>query len=1453
MNKLFTKLAKIFLGLSMAAGVGVAVGAGRKDASPAHAATDASTYELVNSTSSLEAGKSYIITNGTSGTVKAIATTTNANNRKTAEVTVSNSKITRGSSIMSFTLGGSSGAWTFKCENYATSGDLYLASAASGSNNYLRCIATAGTASISFSGDAAVITIGPHTSRNIIKYNPNNGSPIFSCYSSGQQPVYLWKEVVAQTYTVSFAVNTAGYGTVSSSSITNVPSGSGITVSGNKVTINGSSVTATASANTAQYTYAFTGWSNTSGTITAARTITANFSRTTNTFTVNGSGVTNGTLSPTSNVSYGAEYNGTITPATDYTYPDSLTVTMGGNTLVEGDDYLYDNTEGTLIIESVTGNLVISGACVPEGTAYTVTYNANSGTVSPASESIVENGHPSFPTPTRSGYNFKGWQVNGSGTAYFDSEDYTVTDDVTFVASWVAVYTVTFNANGGSSTPASESVESGSTFTFPAAPGTKTHYSFDGWTSTGDEPYYAAGATSPAVTGNITYTAHWTEDAKYTVTYSAASPGSGSYAHTNNYGGTYTLLAFASLSGITYDSTTYRFKDYTVDGVSRAPGYQFNLSSAKTITVNFELKPIETTYNFVTNFSTYASSWSGYASKTLDGKTNLAGAYAATVTLPYASKQGSTITTMPVIADQSTGDVIHISFELTESGYELEDVTVNMVQWGTKTPTMKLFKGTTASGDALDTGVMGTKNTLSATSIGGTTFVVAMNDNGTTRNQVGISSIDVTLKVPATLDSVTTSGQKATFKAGEKFSYGGALTAHYTQGKADETNKTPAYFKFGTSGINPTSAGTSISTSTTMTISDHNSKYIYVVYAEDNVTKWASYQITVGPADPTGIVLSPSSATIGIDEPFSFTDVEVTINPSAYATQDAYEWVMVDDLGLDVEFDAPDIEVHEDSNGEPLIIRCRSTVDNSVYADFELTVSGNPIAVLYDANDHDVTSGTASYFADYGNDIYYHVSATNFGTNVTYTWSSSNSSILSVDDDDSTSCGYYIEDGADGTARLSCVISGSKGSATVYIDVTITPVSVTSVTWNAPSIDVYSGASMSTASWNVRYSTNSGKTDQVPDSYKIFLGDTEIASNHTWTADDDGETLKVKVGNVYSSSTTVKVTQTIHSVVATIPGTPISEYQLVESQSDLEEGRYLIVSIEDAKAFDGSLATLDAGQNNFDVTISGGTVIANDSTASGKYFDLTVENDAWTITSASGANVGHSATGNGMNGTGTNTITVSDGISTILGTGGKGLAYNSAAGGTSERFRYYTSPAANANHSVSLFKLVEQPGTPTSAEIANVGTHKEAQRVAVKFAKAFNGAMDLTENCTTGLDAAWATCTSAYETFQTEAAALGSEKAYAEYYLKYASCEWSDDSGEACIERMLRTYKACVQVHGKTAFMSDLVTLGAPKVSPLVNIIGENSNTVAIIVIITMVSMTAIGSYFFLRKRKENN
>ena len=151
-------------------------------------------------------------------------------------------------------------------------------------------------------------------------------------------------------------------------------------------------------------------------------------------------------------------------------------------------------------------------------------------------------------------------------------------------------YTVTFDSNGGSISPANMIIAEGETFEFPS-PGEREHYSFDGWTSTGSAPYHAANSESPAVTADVTYAAHWTEDAKYTVTYFAGSNGAGSYADENNYGGTYTLKAFNTLTGISA-ADGYRFKSYTVGGADKNPGDTLTLDSSITVTVNFEVIPL---------------------------------------------------------------------------------------------------------------------------------------------------------------------------------------------------------------------------------------------------------------------------------------------------------------------------------------------------------------------------------------------------------------------------------------------------------------------------------------------------------------------------------------------------------------------------------------------------------------------------------------------------------------------------------------------------------------------------------------------------------------------------------------------------------------------------------------------------------------------------------------------
>ena len=141
----------------------------------------------------------------------------------------------------------------------------------------------------------------------------------------------------------------------------------------------------------------------------------------------------------------------------------------------------------------------------------------------------------------------------------------------------------------------------------------------------------------------------------------------------------------------------------------------------------------------------------------------------------------------------------------------------------------------------------------------------------------------------------------------------------------------------------------------------------------------------------------------------------------------------------------------------------------------------------------------------------------------------------------------------------------------------------------------------------------------------------------------------------------------------------------------------------------------------------------------------------------------------------------------------------------------------------------------------------------LKFAKAFNAAMDTTSYCTANISTAWPICSAAYSTFLTEAEALDeTEEAYAKNLIKYATAQYSDDSGEACIERMMKTYEVCVQKHGKTAFMSDLVTLGQAPVS-LISLVQGNNKTVLAIVIVSLISVSAIGVYFFLRSRKKED
>jgi len=76
---------------------------------------------------------------------------------------------------------------------------------------------------------------------------------------------------------------------------------------------------------------------------------------------------------------------------------------------------------------------------------YTVTWNANGGSVSPSSTTVSSGSQIQAPTPSRSGYTFNGWYNSSSGGSYIVGAggNYTVTANVTLYAQWTIVATCT--------------------------------------------------------------------------------------------------------------------------------------------------------------------------------------------------------------------------------------------------------------------------------------------------------------------------------------------------------------------------------------------------------------------------------------------------------------------------------------------------------------------------------------------------------------------------------------------------------------------------------------------------------------------------------------------------------------------------------------------------------------------------------------------------------------------------------------------------------------------------------------------------------------------------------------------------------------------------------------------------------------------------------------------------
>ncbi|MCR5783099.1 MAG: InlB B-repeat-containing protein [Clostridia bacterium] len=106
------------------------------------------------------------------------------------------------------------------------------------------------------------------------------------------------------------------------------------------------------------------------------------------------------------------------------------------------------------------------------------TFDANGGSVSPASV-LTEKGNTfTFPTPMRSGYTFGGWYTAASGGTKVSSGS-AISGNTTVYAHWTAVskntYTVKYDANGGSGAPSAQTKTEGKTLTLSSSKPSKSY------------------------------------------------------------------------------------------------------------------------------------------------------------------------------------------------------------------------------------------------------------------------------------------------------------------------------------------------------------------------------------------------------------------------------------------------------------------------------------------------------------------------------------------------------------------------------------------------------------------------------------------------------------------------------------------------------------------------------------------------------------------------------------------------------------------------------------------------------------------------------------------------------------------------------------------------------------------------------------------------------------------
>ena len=264
--------------------------------------------------------------------------------------------------------------------------------------------------------------------------------------------------------------------------------------------------------------------------------------------------------------------NKNIFTKTGYTF-------TGWNTKSDGTGTPYTDEKVVNIVTTNNEEITLYAQWIAK--QFTVTYNANGGTISTPSKQVTyDSTYGTLTEPEREGYTFDGWFTDNTYTTEVTSSTKVqITSNQTIIAKWTAnEYTVTFNPNGGTVSPTSKTVTYDSTYGELPEP-SKIGYTFNDWKLSND---IITSETIVKTASNHTLVADYTtnelvfENQTSSVTYSASNANSIDIVGASNGTNSYTYTKKSESNG-TNDTTYFTISGTKINAAANTPAGTYTI------------------------------------------------------------------------------------------------------------------------------------------------------------------------------------------------------------------------------------------------------------------------------------------------------------------------------------------------------------------------------------------------------------------------------------------------------------------------------------------------------------------------------------------------------------------------------------------------------------------------------------------------------------------------------------------------------------------------------------------------------------------------------------------------------------------------------------------------------------------------------------------------------------